>query len=199
MTLRTTVWPQPGYPFRLDLEVRWALDAATGLTCELTAHNPGPDPVPYGCGIHPYLVAPGGTIDDWTLDLPARRRLLVDDGLLPTALVPATAAHDFAGGRRIAGAEIDHAYTDVRFGDRDEAAATLVDDTGAGARISFGTGTPWVQVCTSDWPGPGHRAAVAVEPMTCPPNALQTGTDLVQIESGQESRTWWRLSAVGPT
>ena len=71
-----------------------------------------------------------------------------------------------------------------------------MDQAGAGTRITFTDGTPWVQVCTSDWPGPSHRAAVAIEPMTCPPDALRSGTGLVVLEPGAQHQTWWRLEAV---
>jgi aldose 1-epimerase len=196
VTLATTVWPQPGYPFCIDLGVRWALDEVQGLTCQLTARNAGHEPAPFGCGIHPYLVAPRGTIDDWALHVPAAEELLVGDDLLPTGLVEVPPDHDFTTARSIAGAQMDNAFTGVTFDGRGQAAVTLVDDDGAGARISFTEATPWVQICTSDWAGPGHRAAVAVEPMTCPPNALQTGTDVLVLEPGQRHTTSWRLAAV---
>jgi aldose 1-epimerase len=196
VTLGTTVWPQPGFPFCLHLEVEWALDAVDGLTCRLVAVNAGSAPAPYGCSIHPYLVAPGGALDDWTLELRAERELLVGDDLLPTDLTDPSPAHDFRGGKTLAGSAVDNAYTDVAFDERGQATATVVDQGGAGTRITFTDGTPWVQVCTSDWPGPSHRAAVAIEPMTCPPDALRSGTDLVVLEPGAQHQTLWRLEAV---
>jgi aldose 1-epimerase len=142
-------------------------------------------------------VAPGRGVDDWSLDLHADRELLVGDDMLPTELAGPPPEHDFRGGRTLAGSAIDNAYADVAFDAQAQATATVVDPSGTGTRLTFTDGTPWVQVCTSDWPGPSHRAAVAVEPMTCPPDALRTGTDLVVLEPGAQHQVWWRLEAVG--
>jgi aldose 1-epimerase len=196
VTLTTTLRPQPGYPFIVDLTMRWSLDREHGLTAELTASNIGPDAAPYGCAIHPYLVAPGGSVDDWVLHVPADRELQVDERVLPTELIGVPPAHDFREARAVGTAQIDHAFTGVRF-DHGEAHVTVTDADGHGACVGFGEATPWVQVCTSDWPGPSHRAGLAIEPMTCPPNALATGTDLVVLEPGSEHVVrWWIRNAV---
>ena len=45
----------------------------------------------------------------------------------------------------------------------------------------------WLQVYTGDTlPPDERRRSVAVEPMTCPPNALADGADLVVLEPGAE-------------
>jgi len=44
----------------------------------------------------------------------------------------------------------------------------------------------WVQVFTPD-DHPGRGRAVAIEPMTCPPDALNSGTDLIGL---QPDATW---------
>jgi aldose 1-epimerase len=112
--------------------------------------------------------------------------------------VPVTAEHDFRTARRIGDATVDHAFTDIEFGPTAHADVSVVGDSGRGARVTFGRAARWVQVCTSDWPGEsGHRAGVAVEPMTCPPDALATGTDVVVLEPGDEHELELRISAVG--
>ena len=36
-----------------------------------------------------------------------------------------------------------------------------------------------------------RRRSIAIEPMTCPPNALRTGTGVIELEEGERwSRTW---------
>ena len=42
--------------------------------------------------------------------------------------------------------------------------------------------TPWAQLYTAEHLG---RPGVAVEPMTCPPNAFNTGRDLLALQVGQ--------------
>lgn len=199
VTLTTSIWPQPGYPFQIGLAATWRL-GATGLGCRLVATNHGTQPAPYGCGLHPYLIAPDGGLDDWIAHVPAARQLQVDDRLIPTRLARPTPEHDFRTPHRIGASRIDHAYTDVAYGGSGRAAVSVTDPSGRGSRVEFGQATPWVQLATADFPGEvGDRAGLAVEPMSCPPNALQTGTDLAILEPGQRHEAWWRLSAVEPT
>jgi aldose 1-epimerase len=195
VTLATRVVAQPGYPYRLRLTVRWSLDA-DGLLCELTATNEETRVAPFGCSIHPYFVAPRGDLDDWTLHLAAGAELMVDETSIPTDLVAILPEHDFRTPRPIGTTAIDHTFTGFAFHDGMHS-VTVTDAHGQGAGISFGPGTPWVQVCTSDWPErPGHRAGVAIEPMTCPPNAFATHQDVRAIPAGGAHHSWWRLSAV---
>jgi len=195
VTLVTSVVAQPGYPFTLGLSVTWALDV-DGLRCDLHATNDSAEVAPFGCSIHPYLVAPAGDINSWTLHVGADSELLVDETLIPTGLVPTLREHDFRVPRPIGGAAIDHAFTGFGFTDGTDS-VTLTDPAGNGVRIVFAMGTPWLQICTSDWPGrPGHRAGVAVEPMTSPPNAFATHHDLVEIAAGATHTTSWRIQAV---
>ena len=70
VTLRHSIPPQPGYPFPVELTVTYRL-TGDGLVTELRARNLGDRPAPYGCCPHPYLVAGPGTVDGWTLELPA--------------------------------------------------------------------------------------------------------------------------------
>jgi len=197
VALTTTVVPQPGYPFRLALTVTWTVDDR-GLECRLVAENTGSEVAPYGCSIHPYLIAPSGDLDSWSMHLATASELLVDDTLIPTELVPILPEHDFRAPRAIGRTQIDHAFTGVTFDGPEPQTATVVDADGDGARVVFGPSTPWVQVCTSDWPGlPGHRRGVAVEPMTCPPNAFVSHADVIAIQPGADHTTWWRLEAVG--
>ena len=55
--MRLRLFPQPGYPFMLDLETGYALDEA-GLTVRMAATNLGDEPCPFGAGAHPAMDAP---------------------------------------------------------------------------------------------------------------------------------------------
>jgi len=37
------------------------------------------------------------------------------------------------------------------------------------------------------------RRSLAVEPMTCPPNAFQTGVDLIRLEPGRSFTSTWGI------
>lgn len=191
------IHPRPGYPFLLDLEVSYDLGPA-GLRIALAATNPGDRPAPYGCSIHPYLVAGPGHVDDWTLHLPAATVLDVEpERLLPVGRRPAVELDlDFTTPRRIGSTRVDHALTDVRREDG-EARATLVAADGAGVSLSWGPECPWVQLHTADRAEPElDRTGLAVEPMTCPPDAFTSGDDLVVLDPGSGHRAWWEIAPV---
>jgi aldose 1-epimerase len=40
---------------------------------------------------------------------------------------------------------------------------------------------------------PRRRRAVAIEPMTCPPNALRTGKDVIDLQPDQEWSALWGI------
>ena len=201
LVLAATVEAQPGYPHRVTLEVDFALDAG-GLRTAVTAVNAGPNAAPYGVAPHPYLVAGEGHVDDWTLHLPARRILTVTpDRLVPIRIRDVNAedlvAFDFRTPRTIKDMFIDHAFTGF---DRDADGQVTVRVTtiaGSGVELSWGRECPWVQVHTADQPEPSiDRIGLAVEPMTCPPDAFNSGTNLNVLEPGRSTRASWTIRAV---
>lgn len=190
--------PSPGYPFGLDVEVEHAL-ADDGLRCSVRAQNVGQQAAPYGCALHPYLVPGQGRVDDWTLTLPATHVLDVDpERLLPRAVVDVEDGPMDARRPLLVGAhEVDHAFTGLVAGDDGSTALELTAPGGTGLRLTWDPrAMPWVQVHTADRPGEqGHREGLVVEPMTCPPDAFSSGTDLVRLEPGQRHEVSWRLQA----
>lgn len=193
------LFPQDGYPFRLDLTVTYVL-SVDGLTTRLTVQNAGVDEAPYGCAPHPYLVAGPGRVDDWTLDLPAANYLEVTpDRLLPVRVSPVEGtAYDFRRAHPVGETFLDHAYTGL---DRDAGGRTrarLLTGDGTGVEMSWSAATlPWVQVHTGDRPEPElNRSSLAVEPMTCPPDAFNSRTDLVVLGPGQLHEAAWTITAV---
>ncbi len=194
--LVTRVWPRPGYPFALDLEIGYAL-GPEGLDIELTAVNTGPGPAPYACSIHPYLIAGEGAVDDWSLDLQAGAYLDVDDErLLPTELLTVEGRpFDFRTAAPLRELSIDHAFTALDFDDDGWTEAVVRDAGSHGVRIRWDQGCPWVQVHTADRPEPVYdRKALAVEPMTCPPNAFVSGTDLITLQPAESRTVTWRIA-----
>ena len=193
VTLETALVAQAGYPHPLRVEVRYRL-GADGLETRITTTNTGVDRAPYGSSGHPYLVGGPGRVDEWTLELAADQVLEVDpERLVPKGLGPvADGPFDFGTARRIGGLFIDHAFTGLRA----HRARVLAAD-GHGAEIRWDAVAPWVQVHTGDRPEPEyHRAGLAVEPMTCPPDAFNSGTDLVVLEPGESHTLDWTIAAV---
>jgi aldose 1-epimerase len=193
-----TLVPRTGYPFEVALVVRYAL-SDTGLTMTVTASNAGTRPAPYGVGPHPYLVAGPGRVDDWLLTLPASEVLEVTpDRLIPRDLTPAN-DFDFREGSRIGSTEIDHAFTSLTPNADGLVCARLTTAAGGGVECWWDpTVLPWVQVHTADLPDPAlSRLGLALEPMTCPPDAFNSGTNLVVLDTGAPPHVAeWTIRAV---
>lgn len=194
--LRAETVPSDGYPFPVEVIVSYDLDD-DGLTTTVVAENKGRVDAPFGTAPHPYLSAGSGHVDDWTLTLPAARYLEVtDDRLIPTGLadVASRDGFDFRQGHTIGDLFVDHAFTDLERVDG-RAAVELRAPAGTGVRMTWGDELPWVQVHTADRPEPElNRLGLAVEPMTCPPDAFNSGDDLVVLAPGQSHRASWTIA-----
>lgn len=194
ITLATTLLEHPGWPFPLAVTVTYDLHAG-GLVSSLTATNVGRRPCPYGAAAHPYLALGGAPVDDVVLDLAADTYVATDDRLAPTGRHP-TGGTPFAfdGRRPVGDRQVDSAYTDlVRLPDgRVEAGLTLPD----GARtVVWGDATVrWWQLFTGDaLPERWRRRTLAVEPMTCAPDALNSGDGLAVLSPGEGHTMTWGL------
>jgi aldose 1-epimerase len=196
VVLAATVEPQAGYPHRLALEVCYEASAALGLTWSVAAANVGAGAAPYGCGPHPYLVAGPGRLDEWSLTLPADMFAEVSGPRLLPGPVRAVDGleFDFRAGRVLGAVEIDHAFGGVRW-DGGRARAEVRDPSGTGVLVEWDRACPWVQVHTADRPAPEpNRLGLAVEPMTCPPDAFNSGVDLVWLAPGATHQAAWRIA-----
>ncbi|MGQ4549491.1 aldose 1-epimerase family protein [Dermabacteraceae bacterium P13077] len=200
VVLATTLFPTTGYPFHLRLVVEYSLDAAAGLHTRLTAENVGSRTAPYGCCPHPYLVAGPEPLDTWTLAFDAHSQMQVDpERLLPlgTGPVDPGSPQDFHGeGRVIGDTKLDTAFSDLLRDFDGNSFVTVTAPGGTGVEVSFGYDCSWVQIYTGDRPEPElNRLGLAVEPMTCPPDAFNSGMDLIRLAPGQAHSASWRIRA----
>ena len=200
--LRSAPHGQQGYPFGLEIEAEYALDPATGLRVTVAARNRGSHAAPYGTGSHPYLTVRTASIDGCELTLPAGSWLPLDDRGIPSGPpepVDGT-AYDFRQPRAIGTTRLDHALTGLsRDGDGRAWAYLAVGEAhGRSPRVGLWAdeGYRWLQVFTADPLGPQmRRKAVAIEPMTCPPNAFVTADDLLVLEPGEKVSHSWGIQA----
>ncbi|GAA3976140.1 aldose 1-epimerase family protein [Actinomadura viridis] len=186
----------PGYPYRLDLEADYSLDAREGLTVRLSVLNTGTRTAPYGHGAHPYLTV-DEPIDDCTVTVTAGRWLPVDGRRIPTGPAEDVTGtpYDLRQGRGLGDQAIDIAFTGLR---RDAAGRAWVRLSGGGrtAALWADESHPWLQVYTADHvPGDRRRRGLAAEPMTCPPNAFATGFDVIHLEPGVGWAASWGIMA----
>ncbi|MCQ9163723.1 MULTISPECIES: aldose 1-epimerase family protein [unclassified Arthrobacter] len=195
LALRCSVAPSEGYPSALEVRAGYVLDA-DGLHCTVTAINVGAAAAPYGVCPHPYLVAGDAPLDEWTLSLPASSFLAVTaDRLLPLGL-ESVAGHefDFREPRAIGATQIDHAFTNMAADVSGASRLLLSDPSGTYVGVQWDGACPWLQIHTADKPAgqPGRRG-LAVEPMTCPPDAFNSGTDLIRLEPGGMHTAGWSI------
>lgn len=196
VTMALRLLPQPGYPFALELAVRYELDEG-GLTVTTTASNVGAAAAPYGTGVHPYLTVGTSTVDEAVLLLPARTRLTTDAGQVPVGREPVEGTRfDFRTARPIGETVLDHTFTDLERGPDSRAEVVLSDPEGdRRVTLWLDAGYRYLQVFTGETvPEPERRRkALAVEPMTCPPDAFRSGQDVLRLEPGEETTSRWGL------
>lgn len=185
------------YPGELTLNVTYSL-SGDGLRGTVEAVNTGSLAAPYGVCPHPYLVAGPSPLDDWTLELPADAYLEVTpDRLLPMGMRKVDGdAFDFRSPRRLGQIKIDHAFTGVARDGDGLARVRVWDPAGTGVELEWDAQWPWVQVHTGDKPVGPDRLGLAVEPMTCPPDAFNSGQDLVHLQPGQSHSAAWTIRAL---
>ncbi len=188
--------PSPAYPFALRLEIEYRL-GREGLTVSTDAQNIGTGDLPFGLGFHPYLTVGTNSIDQARLRVPARRRLVTDDRGLPTGSVGvAGTEYDFITDRPIGVTRLDSAYCDlVRDGDGRVRVDLDHPDGDAGVTLWAGDSFGYLMLFTGDTLAPGsRRASLAVEPMTCPPDAFRSGTDVTVLRPGARWAGSWGIT-----
>jgi aldose 1-epimerase len=200
VVLTHRLFPHPGYPHTLDLIAVYSLDEA-GLEVEVSARNIGASVAPYAYAAHPYLI-PGvdtepDAIDQWTLHLPTSRRVESDERMHPIGLVDVDGTgYDFRAPRQLGAARMDTAFGGLQR-ELDGIGRVRMSEPGGGSvTLWMDRGLDWIQVFTADpLAGAWHRAAVAVEPMSCPPDAFNSGTDLIRLEPGVAVGHRWGIHA----
>lgn len=192
--LRYRLMAQAGYPWTLDLTARYAV-SADGLAVTVTANNLAAEPAPFAAGAHPYVRLDAGPVDSWEIAVPAATSLEVDDRLIPVGRRAVDGSEtDFRTGRPIGATVVDTAFTDLNRDDRGRATVTIRNDDVA-VEVWMDEQHRWVQVYTGDALAV-PRSALAVEPMTAPPNAFNSGEDLWVLAPGERASLTWGIRAV---
>jgi len=190
VTQRVRIYPQSGWPGTLEASITHTL-SSDGLEVKVSATNIGSTALPFGYAAHPYFTVGEDVVDDIVLELPAGSYLEVDDRLLPVRLSPVEGTEkDFRSPHSLGSVGLDTAFTD------------LTRDPDGRARVKLSLGNRyaemwadetmgWLQVFTGD---ERRDIALAVEPMTCGPNAFNPGpteADVVVLEPGESFLGRW--------
>jgi aldose 1-epimerase len=178
--------PTPGYPFELAVEMTYELGDG-GLTVTASAINEGETACPFGYGFHPYLAPPGPElIDDCEIRLPGASVQLVDEQLIPYAHEPvAGGEHDFREPRVLGPRMLDHCFLDL-LRDSDRLARATIAGPAGTTTLWSDAACPFLQVYTGDTLELAQRRhGLAVEPMSCAPNAFVSGEGLIRLAPGE--------------
>jgi galactose mutarotase-like enzyme len=188
--------PQPGYPWRLVLHVEYHL-GRTGLAVTATATNETDTPAPFGIGFHPYLTVGTPTIDSARLLLGAGHRLVSDERGLPIGTAPVGGTEfDFSTGRLIGSTRLDTAFWGLAR-DAEGIARVELGHPGAARAVTVWMDEqyPYVMVFSADTVDDARRrTSIAIEPMSCPPDALRSGTGVARLEPGGSWTGRWGIS-----
>jgi aldose 1-epimerase len=197
VVLGCTLFAQPGFPWQLEFVLEYRL-GREGLVVTASVTNTDEVPAPFGLGFHPYITLGSPSIDVVRLTLPGQRCLVTDDRGLPTGdTIVAGSELDFTSGRRIGATQLDTAFTALGRDDHGVARVELDDtETGRAVTMWMDENFGYVMAYTADTVEPAgrRRQSIAIEPMTCPPDALRSGTDLVRLEPGSSWGASWGIT-----
>lgn len=191
---------EPGWPFELELTATHGLGDG-GLTVTHTARNVGAGNAPFGMGVHSFVRAGDAPLDDCTLELSAGVRLPLDpERNLPRGgPVPVEGTeYDFSTPRSLNGVWLDTPFSALVPGPDGVARQHLTAPDAPSTTLWTDSAFPWVQVFTADPKNdqayPDRGRALAIEPMTCPPDALNSGIGLVILAPGETWSGSWGLA-----
>jgi aldose 1-epimerase len=194
VTLRAAVFPQNGYPFTLDTTVRYTV-VSDGLHVRHTVCNVGTACAPVAVGAHPFLTIGDVPADSLTLTVSADRHIDVDDRLNPIGITPVDGtAWDLRRGRLVATLDLDDAWSGLTMAGGGSSHWLSVPDgrtVSLWADEQFG----YVQVfITREFPRAGRlTTAVAIEPMTAPADAFNSGEGLRWLVPGECWSMSWAI------
>jgi aldose 1-epimerase len=189
VTLAATVFPQHGYPFLLDTTVRYEL-VEDELSVTHTVTNRSNAKAPVAIGAHPFLTIGDVAPEELVLTVHASTRFDVDDRLNLIAEIPVDGDYDLRDGRRASELNLDTAFGGVET--FDGVVASLRAPDGREVQLVQDENHPYVQVFTTR-EFPGTSLAIAIEPMTAPPNAFNSGQSVKWVEPGQTWTVGWGI------
>jgi aldose 1-epimerase len=194
ITLSAPVFPQHGYPFRLDTSVRFEL-TEDGIDIVHGIRNAGAGVAPVGVGVHPYLRVGDAPMRSLTVTVLADSYLELDDAQIPVARHPVDGTPvDLRSGRSLDGVTLDTPFTDLALV-AGRVRHRLQAPDGSAVELVADPDFEFAQVFTSEIyeTDEGPIDAVAIEPMTCAPDALNSGEGLRWLEPDEQWVTGWGL------
>ncbi|MBY6059996.1 aldose 1-epimerase family protein [Microbacterium esteraromaticum] len=191
VTLRASIVPQTGYPYLVETSVTYTL-TDTGIDVAHTLTNESTASAPVALGTHPFLTIGGVDPRDLVLRLPAETYFETDDRMLPIGESPVSAATDLRDGRRLGDVELDTGFANLHRDADGQVRTTLSAPDGRTVTLHQGEGFDYVQAYTTIG-YPGQSLTVAVEPMTAPAEAFNSGRGVRRLSAGESWTLTWGI------
>ncbi|GAA1166279.1 aldose 1-epimerase [Microbacterium oxydans] len=188
--LRATIVPQTGYPYLIETAVTYTL-TADGIDVVHTLTNRSTGPAPVALGTHPFVTI--GDVDphDLVLRIPAETAIETDERMLPTGTRPADAT--LREGARLGDVSLDTGFADLTRDADGIVRHSLTAPDGRQVTLWQGEGFDYVQVYTTP-AYPGQSLAVAIEPMTAPADALNSGLGIRRLDPDETWTLHWGIT-----
>lgn len=193
ITFEIDIVDEPGWPVPLNVRVNYEL-APHELVITHQVRNEGEGEIGFGVGMHPYFRIGDTPTDELTLTLSAARVRPFD----PAYRIPYDTEqqvdgtdYDLRAGRPVGELDLDTAFTELTAG-TDGRYHHQLTDGGTAVDVWTDLDFRWAQVFTPQELN-GRGRAVAIEPMTCPADALNTGDDLITIAPAESWQAQWGI------
>ncbi|GAA4177151.1 aldose 1-epimerase family protein [Gryllotalpicola koreensis] len=187
--LGATIYPQNGYPFLVDTRVRYEL-TDDGLTVTHIFANAGETDAPVAVGAHPYFRLGELETASLRLTVHANTHFELDEKLIPIAQKPVDGtAFDLRSPQRVGDLDLNEGYADAGPGDL----ATLAAADGSAVTLWGDEAFTFLQVYThrSFATLPAGSVAIAIEPMSAPTDAFNSGFGVKRLAPHETwSATW---------
>ncbi len=189
---RLSLWPTD-FVIEVDYEI-----IQNRLRANFRIGNPSNRPLPWGLGTHPYFKLPLGKNSqpgDCLIEVPAAKRWELADCLPTGNLLDLDESYDLRSGAYVSVLKLDDVYT--RIDCAGPQFDCVVMDERAGLQV--------VQTCPPIFREivaftPPNRAAVCIEPYTCPTDAINLTAGGLHcgwrtLSAGSEFHTWIDITA----
>ncbi len=192
--------PSPGYPFSLYFEITYHL-GDNGLKINTKVTNIGSCPAPFGIGYHPYLKinSNDNNIDECFLQSPGTTRLISDSSSIPISKKDLDKDEfDFRDEKQIAKLKLDTCFTNLKRDTTGLANVYLSDKTKKKKiRLWMDSSYEFLMLFSGDtFSIDKQRKSLAIEPMSCAPNAFQSGLGLITLIPNDTFKGNWGISPI---
>jgi aldose 1-epimerase len=194
LEMSATVSERPGFPFTLKVNVSYSVEAS-GVRVGYSVRNLSDQVAPFAIGAHPYLSVGEELVENLFLEIGATRALALDETNIPRGEIDVTGScWDLRGARDVPSVKTNATYTGLAI-EQGLIVHRLRSPKGKSVELWADPDFAWVQVYIAhEFEGDrGTRTAIAVEPMTAPPNALRTGEGLRWLEPGESWEAEWGI------